>query len=130
MRWLKRSRVRLRRSHLIAEAGTGVGKSFAYLVPVMLALARQDPGEKGRKRIVVNTHTISLQEQLIPETCRSSTQSCRSVLGCAGRRRSNCISLRRLRGQPSGHRHCFPNGTRSSNSAASVNGRETQLTGV
>ena len=53
--------------HLIAEAGTGVGKSFAYLVPAILAVAQ--PGESDTaapaKRIVVSTHTISLQEQLI-----------------------------------------------------------------
>ncbi|MFG0284371.1 MAG: ATP-dependent DNA helicase [Phycisphaerales bacterium JB039] len=46
------------RSHLLVEAGTGVGKSFAYLVPAMLRCLR---GE----RVVVATNTISLQEQLI-----------------------------------------------------------------
>src|SRR5207248_4384572 len=46
--------------HLMVEAGTGVGKSFAYLVPAILtALADK------KRRIVVSTHTISLQEQLI-----------------------------------------------------------------
>lgn len=44
---------------LVAEAGTGVGKSLAYLVPALrFAL------DKGRKAIV-STHTINLQEQLI-----------------------------------------------------------------
>lgn len=44
---------------LIAEAGTGVGKSLAYLVPsVRFAL------ETGRKA-VISTHTINLQEQLV-----------------------------------------------------------------
>lgn len=61
--------------HLIAEAGTGVGKSFAYLVPAILAVTEkqdsktpddEDSTEKKRiKRIVVSTHTISLQEQLM-----------------------------------------------------------------
>src|SRR4051812_6875740 len=48
------------RRHLMAEAGTGVGKSFAYLVPALLAA-------QGREnfRVVVSTHTISLQEQLL-----------------------------------------------------------------
>ena len=46
------------KSHLIAEAGTGVGKSFAYLVPAML---RCLAGET----VVIATHTIALQEQLI-----------------------------------------------------------------
>lgn len=45
--------------HLLAEAGTGVGKSFAYLLPA-IAYATQH-----KKRVVISTHTISLQEQLI-----------------------------------------------------------------
>lgn len=43
---------------LAAEAGTGVGKSFAYLVPAILWSV------KNRKRVVVSTRTINLQEQL------------------------------------------------------------------
>src|SRR5438034_7050628 len=45
--------------HLLVEAGTGVGKSFAYLLPAI------DWAVKNKKRIVISTHTISLQEQLI-----------------------------------------------------------------
>src|SRR5206468_11814331 len=45
--------------HLLAEAGTGVGKSFAYLLPAI------DYAVKKKKRVVISTHTISLQEQLI-----------------------------------------------------------------
>src|SRR6202167_5557202 len=45
--------------HLMVEAGTGVGKSFAYLLPAI------DYAVKNKKRVVVSTHTISLQEQLI-----------------------------------------------------------------
>jgi ATP-dependent DNA helicase DinG len=45
--------------HLLVEAGTGVGKSFAYLLPAIDAAVRQN------KRVVISTHTISLQEQLI-----------------------------------------------------------------
>jgi len=44
---------------LLLEAGTGVGKSFAYLIPA-LAWARAN-GE----RTVVSTNTINLQEQLV-----------------------------------------------------------------
>ena len=52
--------------HLIVEAGTGVGKSLGYLVPSILSLANnQEAKEESKKRIVVSTHTISLQEQLI-----------------------------------------------------------------
>jgi ATP-dependent DNA helicase DinG len=51
--------------HLIVEAGTGVGKSFAYLVPAILDSA--SPRDEGapRRRVVISTHTISLQEQLL-----------------------------------------------------------------
>src|SRR5258707_2793698 len=46
------------RTHVIVEAGTGVGKSLAYLVPsVFHALAEN-------RKAVVSTHTINLQEQL------------------------------------------------------------------
>src|ERR1700736_2633607 len=48
------------RRHLMVEAGTGVGKSFAYLVPAMQAALADE-----ECRVVVSTHTISLQEQLI-----------------------------------------------------------------
>jgi ATP-dependent DNA helicase DinG len=44
---------------LCAEAGTGVGKSLAYLIP-----AAKFSMETGRKA-VISTHTINLQEQLI-----------------------------------------------------------------
>jgi ATP-dependent DNA helicase DinG len=47
-----------RGEHICVEAGTGVGKSLAYLVPAILfALTR-------KKKAVVSTHTINLQEQL------------------------------------------------------------------
>jgi ATP-dependent DNA helicase DinG len=52
------------RKHLVVEAGTGVGKSFAYLVPAILATAAAEEDRKAR-RIVISTYTISLQEQLI-----------------------------------------------------------------
>ncbi len=45
--------------HLVTEAGTGVGKSFAYLVPAIEILSR------GAGKVLVSTFTITLQEQLI-----------------------------------------------------------------
>ena len=52
--------------HLVVEAGTGVGKSLGYLVPAILSLAEnQASKDETKRRIVVSTHTISLQEQLI-----------------------------------------------------------------
>lgn len=47
------------RHHLVVEAGTGVGKSLAYLVPAAIHAARD------KKKIVVATHTKALQEQLV-----------------------------------------------------------------
>ncbi len=47
------------RSHLVVEAGTGVGKSLAYLLPAVLHARRT-----GRKALI-STHTINLQEQLL-----------------------------------------------------------------
>jgi len=45
--------------HLVVEAGTGVGKSLAYLVPsILFALERH-------KKAIISTHTINLQEQLL-----------------------------------------------------------------
>ena len=46
--------------HLIAEAGTGTGKSFAYLLP---AIAHAD-SHQGEGPVVISTRTIGLQEQL------------------------------------------------------------------
>ena len=46
------------REHLAVEAGTGVGKSLAYLIPAILFAVSQN------KKAVVSTHTINLQEQL------------------------------------------------------------------
>ena len=43
---------------LVAEAGTGVGKSMAYAVP---ALASAQMGE----RVIISTHTLPLQDQLV-----------------------------------------------------------------
>jgi ATP-dependent DNA helicase DinG len=47
-----------KRAHLAVEAGTGVGKSLAYLIPAILYATKQ------KKKAIVSTHTINLQEQL------------------------------------------------------------------
>jgi ATP-dependent DNA helicase DinG len=81
-----------RKQKLLVEAGTGVGKSFAYLVPAILATAGKDC------KVVVSTHTISLQEQLIrkdiPFLQSVMPQEFRAVLV---KGRGNYLSLRRLR---------------------------------
>ncbi len=45
--------------HLMVEAGTGVGKSFAYLIPAALFALRNNT------RVLISTNTINLQDQLI-----------------------------------------------------------------
>ncbi len=87
------------KQHLIVEAGTGVGKSFGYLVPAILSLQEnQESKEGGKRRIVVSTHTISLQEQLI----QKDVPLLNSIIplefsAVLAKGRGNYISLRRLR---------------------------------
>ncbi len=45
--------------HLVVEAGTGVGKSLAYLVPSLLYALEH------KKKAIISTYTINLQEQLV-----------------------------------------------------------------
>jgi ATP-dependent DNA helicase DinG len=49
----------LKENHLLFEAGTGVGKSLAYLIPSILF------SKLNKRPCVVATNTISLQEQLL-----------------------------------------------------------------
>jgi ATP-dependent DNA helicase DinG len=80
-------------SHLMVEAGTGVGKSFSYLVPAVLAAT------KGKEcRVVVSTHTISLQEQLVHKDIPFLQEVLPAPFHATlVKGRSNYISLRRLR---------------------------------
>ena len=78
---------------LLVEAGTGVGKTFAYLVPAIQAVSA-----KKDFKVVISTHTISLQEQLI----RKDIPFLQSVMPDDFRPvlvkgRGNYLSLRRLR---------------------------------
>lgn len=86
------------RRHLVVEAGTGVGKSFAYLVPAILASAEaREDDEDAIRRVVISTHTIALQEQLlkkdIPFLNAVIPLEFTAVLA---KGRGNYISLRRL----------------------------------
>jgi ATP-dependent DNA helicase DinG len=107
------------RRHAIIEAGTGVGKSLAYLVPAVLAAtadqvetavvgaggpAGDDDGDDEAagsgprpRRVVIATHTIALQEQLltkdIPLVAAVMPREFSAVLV---KGRSNYVSLRRL----------------------------------
>ncbi|MEW6566708.1 MAG: helicase C-terminal domain-containing protein [Chloroflexota bacterium] len=77
--------------HLLVEAGTGTGKSLAYLIPAF-AWARQNG-----QRVVVSTNTINLQEQLlhkdIPDLCRTLGHDLRSAVL---KGRANYLCPRRL----------------------------------
>ena len=77
--------------HLMVEAGTGVGKSFAYLVPAILRACDQ------RQRVLVSTFTIALQEQLIskdlPFLAKAIPLEFSAVLG---KGRQNYICFRRM----------------------------------
>lgn len=44
---------------LVVEAGTGIGKSLAYLIPLVMKAIR------SKKRVLISTHTVNLQEQLL-----------------------------------------------------------------
>ena len=82
-----------KKRQLLVEAGTGVGKSFAYLVPAIAAAAND-----GLK-IVISTHTISLQEQLVRKDI-PFLQGALPELDFTPvlvKGRGNYISLRRLR---------------------------------
>ena len=78
-------------SLLMAEAGTGVGKSFAYLLPAMhFALA-------NKEKVVISTATITLQQQLfekdIPLVSSALDNKIKAVLM---KGRGNYVCLRRL----------------------------------
>ena len=91
--------------HLIVEAGTGVGKSFAYLVPTILAATNpptsegednSKPPEKPR-RIVIATQTIALQEQLLQKDLPLLNAVIpREFSAVLVKGRRNYVSLRRL----------------------------------
>ena len=80
------------KKHLIVEAGTGVGKSFAYLVPAIEMIHNHSD-----KQVVISTHTIALQEQLIekdiPFLKKVFPNDFKAVLV---KGRSNYLCLRRL----------------------------------
>ncbi len=64
---------------LLCEAGTGVGKSMAYLVPGIIAAVR------FRRQLVVATHTIALQQQIIEKDIpriRAMFEACGELSDC------------------------------------------------
>lgn len=104
--------------HLVAEAGTGTGKSFAYLVPAILYATSDQGGELAHRplsspnspeadepdqerrppRVLISTHTISLQEQLVAKDIPLLNSVIpREFSAVLVKGRGNYISLRRLK---------------------------------
>jgi ATP-dependent DNA helicase DinG len=78
--------------HLMVEAGTGTGKSLAYLIPAVLWAI------KNETRVIVSTYTKTLQEQIV----NHDIPFLRDTLGlpfkyslCMGS--ENYLSLRRMK---------------------------------
>lgn len=84
-------RALLRGRHLTVEAGTGIGKSFAYLIPIVNMVCR------GPGKALISTFTITLQEQLInkdiPFLADCMPQTFTAVLA---KGRANYLCKRRL----------------------------------
>ena len=78
-------------SHLIVEAGTGTGKSLAYLWPS--ALFAVQTGE----RVVIATHTIALQEQLRQQDLKVVSEQMENGFAFALLKgRNNYLCMRKL----------------------------------
>jgi ATP-dependent DNA helicase DinG len=86
--------------HLLVEAGTGTGKSFAYLIPAAIWALQNGT------RVVISTNTINLQDQLInkdiPDLCQALNLDLRAAVM---KGRSNYLCPRRLEAM----RHRGPN---------------------
>jgi ATP-dependent DNA helicase DinG len=77
----------------VFEAGTGVGKSFAYLIPALLWHL------KNKERIVISTGTINLQQQLMEKDIPAAKEIIgRDVKTLLIKGRQQYVCLRRLQG--------------------------------
>ena len=78
------------RQNLCVEAPTGVGKTFAYLVPAILY------AEETGKAVIISTHTINLQEQLLHKDMPLLLHLLDKDLPyCVAKGRSNYLCLRK-----------------------------------
>ena len=81
-----------RSKHLVVEAGTGVGKSLAYLLPSILWARR------NRLPVVVSTNTKNLQTQLYSKDIPTLRRVLKTPFSAALLKgRMNYLCLRRLR---------------------------------
>ncbi|MBQ2313974.1 MAG: helicase [Treponema sp.] len=75
----------------VFEAGTGTGKSYAYLVPSMLWALQ------NKERVVISTGTINLQQQLVEKDIPAAQKIIgREVKAVLLKGRQNYVCLRRL----------------------------------
>ena len=92
----------------LLEAGTGVGKSFAYLVPAI------EWARLNGERTVVSTNTINLQEQLVgkdlPILSRAFSTGERSVTFALLKGWRNYLCLSRLEQARAGQESLFDDG--------------------
>ncbi len=87
------------RAHLAVQAGTGTGKSLAYLVPALLLTTSQ------RGPVVVSTATIALQRQLVDRDLPRLVDALRGPLGRTPafailKGRANYLCLHKLSSAP------------------------------
>ncbi|MEM5948827.1 helicase C-terminal domain-containing protein [Spirochaetia bacterium 38H-sp] len=76
---------------LIAEAGTGIGKSYAYIIPAIKW------AEENQERVVISTATINLQQQLIEKDIPLVKKMLGSdIKVCLVKGRQNYLCRRRL----------------------------------
>jgi DNA polymerase-3 subunit epsilon/ATP-dependent DNA helicase DinG len=86
------AQIQARGGTLVVEAGTGTGKSLAYLVPSIARAVRH------RERVVVSTNTHTLQEQLMTKDLPGLREWLPwDFKACLLKGRSNYVSLRRWR---------------------------------
>lgn len=78
----------------VFEAGTGVGKSLAYLLPAMMW------AKQNKKRVVISTGTINLQQQLIEKDVLTAKKilgkGFQDMKACLVKGRHNFLCLRRM----------------------------------
>lgn len=72
--------------HLIVEAGTGTGKTLAYLMPVI----------RSGKRVIISTGTKNLQEQLFYKDVPFLAQHCPDLKVCYMKGRNNYLCRKKL----------------------------------
>lgn len=85
-------------SHVVVQAGTGTGKSLAYLVPAALHAASADGGP-----VIVATATLALQRQLVDRDLPVIAEALAPIVGrpveyAVLKGRNNYVCLNKLRG--------------------------------